>query len=433
MKPLTRKLNKKETQNLPKQSSIPLSFLQRIYPLNSLTKQFLGGSLILLITFNLFNLINFFFQFSMARLLSVEHYGILATLFSMLYVIVVFAESIQVVTTKYSAEQENKGKLKNLFKRTFKKAIKFSIVIFAAYLVIMYPLAPLLKIPYSLLAMNGLLIITSFLIPTTRGILQGKKRFTALGINLVIEGLVKLSLAIALVMLGWSVYGALGATIISIFIALALSLIPLRDILKAKEENIVLDDIYSYTKPVFIVMLAILLFYNLDMFIAKIMFTPEIAGNYAIASMLAKMVFLATQPISKALFPMTAEKKSKKDSEKLLKQALTFLSLCLVVALLAFYFFPALIVQIFSGKTLPSASGILFILGLAMAIASIANLLLFYNLSKGKTKNAHHLFVFILIEAILLYFFSNNVFQFALALLASATIFLWGVIHFFRE
>ncbi len=401
--------------------------------MNSLTKQFLGGSLILLVTFNLFNLINFFFQFSMARMLSVEHYGILATLFSMLYVIGVFSESVQTITTKYSAEENDKGKLKNLFKRTFKKATSISLAIFIAYLILIYPLAPFLKIPYSLLAMNGMLIISSFLLPTSRGILQGKKRFTPLGTNLIFEGIIKLVLAIILVFFGWSVYGALGATIVSVFAALALSFIPIRDILRSKEKHIQIDDIYSYSKPVFIVMFIILLFYNLDMFMAKLFFSPEVAGNYAIASILAKMVFIGTQPISKALFPMTAEKKSNKDSEKLLKQALKFLSLCLLVALTIFYFFPSLIITVFSGKTLPSASGILFILALAMSVISLANLFLLYNLSKGRTEKVHYLFVFIILEAILLFKFSSTLLEFSLALLASATIFLWGVIHFFSS
>jgi len=398
-----------------------------------LTKQLLGGSLILLITFNVFNFINFLFQFSMARLLSVAHYGILSTLFAMLYVIVVFSESIQTISTKYSAGEENKGKLKNLFKRTFKKALKISIIIFAAYLLIMIPLAAPLKIPYSLLALNGLLIITSFLIPTTRGILQGKKRFTGLGVNMIIEALIKLGLAIALVLLGWSVYGAVGATILSIFAAIALSFIPIRDILRAKEEQIKTKDIYKYTKPVFIIIFIILLFYNIDMFIAKILFTPEKAGTYAIASVLAKMIFFATSPISKALFPLSAEKKEKKTSQSLLKQALLILIACTLIALIIFYFFPSLIIQIFSGKILPEAASILFILGLSMGIISITNLILLYNLAKGQTKNYPYLFVFILVEAVLLVYFSSTLLQFSLALLVSSTVFLWGVLHLFKD
>ena len=50
-----------------------------------LNKSLLKGSLVLLIAFNLYNLLNFIFHFGMARLLSVADYGILLTLYSMIY------------------------------------------------------------------------------------------------------------------------------------------------------------------------------------------------------------------------------------------------------------------------------------------------------------------------------------------------------------
>ena len=49
------------------------------------------GSLILLIAFNVFNGLNFVFHFFMARMLSVSDYGILATLFTITYVLAVFS------------------------------------------------------------------------------------------------------------------------------------------------------------------------------------------------------------------------------------------------------------------------------------------------------------------------------------------------------
>src|SRR3989344_5009800 len=73
---------------------------------------FLRGSLILLISFGIFNVLNFLFQLIMARSLSIAEYGVLATLFSILYITNVMSESIQLVITKYSSSEESKGKLK---------------------------------------------------------------------------------------------------------------------------------------------------------------------------------------------------------------------------------------------------------------------------------------------------------------------------------
>jgi len=61
-----------------------------------------------------------------------------------------------------------------------------------------------------------------------------------------------------------------------------------------------------------------------------------------------------------------------------------------------FYLFPEFIIQIFSGKTIPEASNILFYLGIATSFLSIANLILLYKLSLGKIKGYFHLLVFVL-------------------------------------
>ena len=99
-----------------------------------INKGVVKGSIILLISFNIYNALNFFFHFAMVRMMSVVEYGILASLFSIIYILAVFTESIQTVITKYTAKETNKGKLKNILKKSFRKAffvnerfIKFSL------------------------------------------------------------------------------------------------------------------------------------------------------------------------------------------------------------------------------------------------------------------------------------------------------------------
>jgi stage V sporulation protein B len=398
-----------------------------------LNKSLIKGSIILLIAFNIYNALNFFFHFAMVRLMTVVEYGILATLFSIIYMLAVFSESIQTVITKYTAKEENKGKLKNIVKRAFRKSFTISTSIFLFYLVISIPLSSMLKITYPLMALNGLIIFLVFFTPITRGIMQGKKRFTPLGINMIIESAVKFTLAIVLVLIGLSVYGALLGTIIGVAIALALSFISIKDVMKSKEQKAETTGIYGYTKPAFLIMLAILAFYSIDVIIAKVYFTEEIAGVYAIASILAKTIFFGTQPISRAMFPLSAEKRSDKNSENIFINALSLLFAAIIIALLIFYFFPELILNIFSGKSLPEAISILFYLGIAVSLISLTNLILLYKLSLGKIKGYMYLFVFIGIEILLLSYFSKDLVQFSLALVTASTAFLWGSIILMNE
>ena len=397
-------------------------------------KSLISGSLILLISFNLYNALNFFYHFSMARLLTIAQYGVLASLFSIIYMLALFTESIQIVITKYSNKEKDKGKLKNLLKKSLKKATKGSIYLFIFYLAISFILSSLLKIDYLLLALTGLMVFVSFFSPITRGIMQGRKRFSSLGKNMVTEAVIKLSVSILFVFIGWKVYGAIIGAILGPVIAIALSFISISDIISAKEKETLNHGIYNYAKPTFAINLAILTFYTIDVLIAKIFFPETIAGAYAIAATLSKIIFFGTQPISRAMFPLSAENISNKSkSQNVLFNSLSILGAGILVSLSIFYFFPEFIINIFSGKIIPEATSILFYLGISMSLLSITYMILLYKLSIGKVKGYKYLFIFLVLEILLLSYFSSSLFQFSIALVTSSAAILWASVFLLRE
>ncbi len=394
-----------------------------------INRNLLKGSLILLISFNIYNAFNFFFHFAMVRMLSVVDYGILASLFSIIYILAVFTESTQTIITKYTAQVENMGKLKNILKKSFKKAFYISTSLFILYLFIAVPLSKLMKINYPLMILNGFMIILAFLSPITRGILQGKKKFSALGINMVIESLAKFILALIFVYWGWSVYGAIIGTIIGVIIALLLSFTNIWKLIKTKEEKAQTEGIYGYSKPTFFIIMAILTFYSIDIVIAKIFFSDEIAGAYAISSILAKTIFFGTQPISRAMFPISAEnKKNEINSENVFGNAAAYLAIGILAALIIFYFFPEFIIKMFSGKEIQASISVLFYLGIAISLISMTNLILLYKLSLGKVKGYSLLYIFIILEIFLLSWFSKDILQFSIAFVTASAAFLWASI-----
>ena len=399
-----------------------------------INKGVVKGSIALLIAFNIYNALNFFFHFAMVRMMSVAEYGVLASLFSIIYILAVFTESIQTVITKYTANESDKGKLKNILKKSFKKSIFAAVILFIIYIFAAIPLSSLMKIDYKLMILNGGMIILAFLSPITRGMLQGKKKFNALGFNMIIEAVSKFIIALILVFIGLSVYGAIMGTILGVGIAFGLSFLNIRDIMKVKEEKASTEGIYGYTKPTFLIMLAILAFYSIDIIIVKIFFPGEIAGAYAIASILAKIIFFGTQPISRAMFPISAENNlEEKKSNNAFMSAFVILLLGVIAALAVFYFFPDFIIKIFSGKDINAAAGIIFYLGIAISLISFANLVLLYKLSIGKIKGYPYLYVFIVLEIFLLSWFSKDLVQFSIAFVTASAAFLWGSIMLVNE
>jgi O-antigen/teichoic acid export membrane protein len=390
-----------------------------------LNKSLISGSLILLIAFNIYNALNFIFQFSMARFLSVSEYGTLATLFAIIYILSVFTEGVQTILAKYSSNEKSPGKIKNLLIKSIKKSSIISAILFIVYLAISFPLSSLLKVDYSLLALNGLVIITSFLVPVTRGIMLGKKKFKSLGINLITESSVKLVFAILLVLIGWKVYGAIAAVVVGGSVAFIMSFRSLKFIIKSNEKKSNTLDIYHYSKPVIFLMFIIIAFYSIDVLIAKIVFPEEIAGYYALVSVLGKAIFWGTQPISRAMFPLSAEKKSK--SRGILYNSLALVISLIAIALILFYLFPELILKIFSGKSdVSQASQILFFVGIAFSLQALTNIVILYKLSKENVSNYLYFILFILLEVILLLIFSDSLIEFSLAYVASSAIFLIG-------
>ncbi len=399
-----------------------------------LDRDLIKGSFILLVVFNIYAFLNFIFQSSMARLLSVADYGVLAALFYLVYILSIFAESIQNVLAKTSSIEKDNGHLKNILKRSFKKIYTLTILFFLVYLILAVPLYFFKEISYSLLALNGLFIFTSLFLPITRGIMQGRKKFTSLGINLIIEASVKLLLSIALVWIGWKVYGAIIGAVLGTLMALIFSFAPIREITKADEKKADNLNLKQDSKSVFLVTFALLSFYILDIFIAQLVFSREIAGFYAIAAILSKAIFWGTQPISRAMFPISAEKsKNKTSTDNTYLNAFILLSLIIFIGLVLFFFFPDFIIRIFSGKDIPESSSILFYLGLATAVLSFANLNILYKVSKKNPKNPYTFFIVLAVSISILFIFNDSLKEYSIAFLTSSTIFLWGSIFLLND
>ncbi len=370
----------------------------------------------------------------MARLLSVADYGLLVALYSILYIFGILSESIQIVVMKYTAVQRGDGELKSFLKKFWHRLTKFSFLMFILYAVLAFFLSTILNIPFPLALFHGLLIFLIVFIPTTRGILQGRRKFTALGINMIVESIVKVVCAVLLVYAGWKVYGAIAATLLGMVASFALSMYLIKPILKAKEKQAKVEGIHAYYRPVLIIMFCIFLFYSLDVIIARIVFDAQTAGIYAIASTIGKIIFLGTQPISRALFPLTAESDtSKQKNREILKKALLLLLACIFIALVVLFLYPDLLVRLFTGKDLPDAHAIVLFTGIAASLLSITNLVLLYRVSRSQIKGYWYFISFVVIEAALLFFFSHNLIQFTLAWVTASAIFLWGAIFLTSE
>lgn len=394
------------------------------------------GTIILFLAMNLYNFLNFLFHFSMGRLLGPEGYGTLAVLMSLLYIYSIPSEAIQTIITKYATKfniKKENGKIKFLLDKSFQKTISISIKLFLALTLIGIFISWFLKVNFILIFITNLFIFLAISMPIVRGILQGRKKFGLLGTNMIIESALKLFFAISLVIFGFKVFGAIVGAFLGSLSSLIFAFYFNKEILKEKEIPNSFDGIYSQSIPYFITMLVILLIFSLDILLAKRFFSSEIAGQYAVLSMLGKMIFFGTSAIGKTMFPLTSEKmENHQDSSKIFyKSLITILGLC-ILACIVFGLFPELIIGILYGKQYLEMAPYLIYSAIALSFLSLTNLNLIYGLSTNKIQKSGFLFIFLIIEIVLLFLFHNSIKEYVLAFMVSNIVMFIGSLFFLK-
>jgi len=402
----------------------------------ALSSELAKGSLILFVMFNFYNVLNFVFHFSMGRLLGPENYGVLAVLMSIIYIYSIPTEAIQNIISKYVSDfnlKEEYGKINFLVSKSSIRAIQFASLIFLVSIIIAMFLSKILQINFYLIILTNVALITSFTTPIVRGALQGRKKFVLLGTGMIFEGILKLSFAVIFVLIGFKVFGAIIGLLIGAFAGLIISFYFNRDIFKEKKETVYFNEVYKKSIPYFIVVFIILVILSLDIILAKIFFSAEIVGKYAVLSMLGKIIFFGTIPLGKTMFPLTSEKQDDhKNSMKLFKKSFLMVLVLCLLAILAYAILPKLIIQILYGSDYVDMSKYLVYSAIALSFLSLSNLVLTYGLSTNKIKNAYYLFFFLILDIVLLSLFHSTILQYLIAFMVSNIVMFIGSFFFIR-
>ena len=385
-------------------------------------KILLKDNIILFLTMFFAYIINYVFHFYVGRTLGPEDYGIFGVLLSLIYIIVMPLMAIQTTLSKYVTElnaKNEKEKLSYLFSRSLKKIGMIGLIISIIFIVVSPILSSFLKINLvSPLVILGASIMFAFLIPVIRGFLQGVQKFKLLGLTFVIESFSKILFGIPLIFIGYGVNGAVAGFALSFLLPLIILFYFIRNIFKGKKEKVKTSEIYRYSFPVLIMLMALTGLYTWDIILIKRFFDPIEAGQYAALSLFGKIIFFATLSISMVMFPKILELNSQNKRPSLL----LFKSILITIffgfsASLVYFLIPEFIVNMLFGEEYLVISPLLWIFGLIMTIFSICYLLSYYNIAFYKVKFLYLLIFFNILEILLLIFFHNSINQVLVILL----------------
>ncbi len=378
---------------------------------------------------------SYVFYFLMARMLSVEEYGLLYSLIALTYLFTLPYETIRAVIARYTVDlvaKKEYGKIKGFFLDAVKNIMIYSVIAFVIFLILSPLLTQVFHASFWAMIIIGSSLIVAFLLPIIWGLLQGFQSFGHLGINNSIEGIVKLAIAIISVSVGFGVNGALIAIPLSILIAFFAGFWPLKDVMKAKAEKFKpKGNIVRYSIAAFVIFLFFVAMYSVDAILARYFFSAKLSGLYGSLSVISKIVLFISVTITRIMFSAVAEQsadKKQKSPQKryegtrqILLTAGAYILIVIGFFLALSIFVPELLMNIIVGSRYLEVADNLKYMVIAMGLLSLSSLIVFYNLSLNwnKKATARTLGTFVFLQIALLIVFHQTLQQFIFAILAA--------------
>ncbi len=333
------------------------------------------------------NFLNFLFNALLSRWLSFENFGLITLVVTFYYVSTIFTNAL-VNTLSFStstmAKNGEENRAASFFHFIRKKSLRVSIVVCGVWIL----LIPLLMNFFHVTTVLPFLAFIPVLIGSvyayaTSGYLQGSLRFGEAGSILISEPIIKLIMGITFTVLGFGAFAyfslpisLLAATIVASFVFRA----------KPKQAATKTKDTFPFPQHFFITSvvtgIGATIFFSIDIILVKHFFSPELSGQYALVSLIGKMVFFFA--ILPNLFTLPIVARQKDDSKLrhiflIVFGSTLLLSFCAWIAL---SFFSSLIVPLLFGQKSIAILPLLPTYVLGIALYSAASVIISFQVAR---------------------------------------------------
>lgn len=337
---------------------------------------------------------NYLYHFLMGRMLGISLYGALESVISLLYILSVPTLTMTLVIVKFVSSHKGRGEhelVQSLYSFIVSKLLIYGSIILGILVIASPFIQSFLHLPSLLLAF---LLPVSFFINLfyflNKSILQGLSSFFKYSVLNFLEAIVKIFFAVLLVYVGFRVEGAYGAIVLSIVVALFVSLFYLKGVVRQgvvrKAKYIHAGELLKFALPTFITSLALTSIFTTDVILARHFFPGVESGYYSALSVLGKIVYFAVSPIVLVLFPMISENHARGESYTRLLFLGTFFTFLISGLITLIYFFaPEFMVLTLFGDKYLTIAGLLGIFAVFVALLSLAGLFANFYLSIHKT------------------------------------------------
>ncbi|MEO8285668.1 MAG: oligosaccharide flippase family protein [Chloroflexota bacterium] len=388
-----------------------------------------GGSAGLFTALMIANVIGYVYQMLMARMMTPEDYGVLITLTSISYVLTVLMRSFQMWIIEAVGKRRDATNVRMVFLAATRTLVPLGLLAFALHWVFSGEGADFLQMRSSTpLIMLGLYTLSSFLVPIPRGVLMGMKRLSFAGFILVLEPVVRLASAILLVMWGFSVNGAILSFALGNLVAFMVALIPIWFLLnrnRAEEQaegvegTSRLRALDRYALTVLAINSCLMLISSIDQVAVKHYFSEQVAGNYAVAFLLGRVIVMITLSLGWVVFTRSATMTPDDPRRiRLLTRSLVIIGVISTVLTTGYILFPSQAVHLMGGAEYSSAKAYVGMVGIEMTLFALVYIQAYFLISLRKTQVIWPLCVAAVLEVILIAEYHDTVTEVLLGLIA---------------
>lgn len=360
------------------------------------------------------NIVNYTYHLVMGRVLGPADYGVLASIYSILYLVSIIPSSASVAIVKFISSAKSEREVYSTYKSISKLIFNIALICSVIILLSSPLIATFLHIAnFWIITLISPILFLSLIALVNQSTSQGLLKFTGLVMPNFVSAVVKLVLGLALVFAGWSVFGATFAVVIGAILSYFYSLWFIKRNLKPTVlVDFDLKPFLKYSAPVLFQAFAFTSLFTTDVILVKHFFPPFEAGIYAALSTLGKIIFFAVSPIAATMFPIVAGRKSR--GEKYGKVFLASFGVTLtvsVIVVLFYWLFPNIAIGVLYGKAYLSASTELVWMGIFILFYTLSNILVNFSLSLGRIKIVWFPLSVAVLQILALWFWHGSILQ----------------------
>jgi O-antigen/teichoic acid export membrane protein len=382
------------------------------------------------------NFINYIFTLLLGRMLPLSEFGEAIVFLNLFTIISVPALVIAAYVSREVPLFKVRGRAEvREFLRTFRKyATGAVVVLWILFLLAVPAIAGYLGIAELKIFIFSLLIPLLAASALQAGALQGLLAYTALVRQNITGALTKLLTVVILVGTGFMVFGVLVALIVAQFIILWYGYFTVRAALRKVADSelavharasLETHDIRTVGRallPVFIAILFLALFVNLDVILAKHYLSAAAAGEYGALATLGKIIIYGAGDIPMIILPLVSTALALKNGRER-QLFLTTLGLTAGIAFVlvaAFYLFPHLLIGALFGERFSDLAPWLGLFSMAMAGTVLASIFINYFIAVRNLSFILPLAIGIAAKVVLISRYHDSIGTIAVAVTASA-------------